>query len=448
MPDLDEAIQGGATLASLLAAAPRVLPPPAPAPDEDDSGEETAIELGQFDGDPETLMRLDRFIDRAKQVVVRPSRQNVYTVLTSDRRMKGRLWLDTFQGTLMNEKEEYRDTDDTRTAIWLDRVYSLRCGPGMISEVVRLVAEENGHNPLVDWLMHLKWDGIPRIGEWLTAGLGAADTDFHREVARRWLIQAVARAVQPGCKADTVLILVGAQGAKKSTAFRVLAGDQYFCDTPMDIGSPNAYTQIQRTWIYEVAELDSIRAAKHSATKAFLSAQEDTYRPAYGRHSVTVKRHCVFCGTANEETFITDNTGSRRFWPIKVGVVSLDWLRDNRLQLWAEAVAAYQAHERWWLNKDDEVVLDDKSEDFRQQDPWRPVLEAWAITERMFTTAEAMREGLSLEPRFMTRVFEMRTSEILRSLGYVRSRGTVLGKRNYQWTKRTDTIDITTKQDT
>jgi len=439
VPDLDDTLRGGSSLSALISKAQRVAPPPVvPAA----PNEPPPAELGTHDPDPDVMACLDTYINKAKQIEVRDSRQNVYTILTKDRRLKGKLWLDTFQNTLMNDKEEYRDTDDTRNGIWLDRVYKLRIGPKAISEVVKLVAEENAHNPLIDWLLSLSWDGVERVGEWLTTGLGAKDTVFHKEVARRWFIQAVARAMEPGCKADCVLILVGPQGARKSTAFRVLAGDKYFCDTPMDIGTPNAYTQIQRAWIYEVAELDSIRAAKHSATKAFLSAQEDTYRPAYGRHSVTVKRHCVFCGTTNEDTFITDSTGSRRFWPIRVGNVDLEWLRRNRLQLWAEAVHAYQAKERWWLTTDHEVALDAKSEDFRQQDPWQPVLAKWASTRQSFTTADAMRLGLELDPRAMTRRFEVRTGEVLRSLGYIRTRSKVEGRTTYTWSKFGSIADL------
>ena len=342
MPDLDAVLSSGKnTLRALI---------------------EEAVDAGPVDGDgkksrtdgfqgsaasarpqQDVFQSLETYVAKSGQTAVRPSRRNAYLIMRNDKRLRGKVWLDEFKGTLMRGQDEYGDTDDTRLQMWLEGVYGIRMGTGTVSEVARLVGEEFGRNPLTSWLESLTWDGVPRMDEWLVNGVGAKSADLVRDIGRRWLIQSVARALRPGCKADTVLILVGPQGARKSTAFRVLAGDLYFCDTPMDIGSPNAYSQIRRAWIYEVAELDSIRKSANSATKAFLSAQEDTYRPAYGRHALTVKRHCVFCGTTNEQSFIRDDTGSRRFWPVKVGRVNLNWISDNREQLWAEAVVAYNA---------------------------------------------------------------------------------------------------------
>lgn len=247
------------------------------------------------------------------------------------------------------------------------------------------------------------------------------------------MISAIARAMQPGVKADCCLILYGPQGARKSTTFRILAGDEYFCDTPMDIGSPNAYSQIRRAWIYEIAELDSIRKRANSRTKAFLSAGFDTYRPAYGRHSVTIKRHCVFCGTTNEESFISDNTGSRRFWPVKIGTVDTTWLQENRDQLWAEAVHAYKSGESWWLDGKHETDLKSVSEDFKETDPWQPLVEDYILGKNQLSVSEIMSSALDLDSNQMTKFSQMRVSDILRDLGWKRKRTMKHSKRVYLW---------------
>tara|TARA_R110000751_G_scaffold212571_2_gene316142 strand:- start:1233 stop:2060 length:828 start_codon:yes stop_codon:yes gene_type:complete len=253
-------------------------------------------------------------------------------------------------------------------------------------------------------------------------------------MGRKWMVQAVARALQPGCKADTCIILVGPQGARKSSALRALSGEEFFTDTPLDIGSVNAYTQIRRTWIYEVAELDSIRRSHHSATKAFITAQEDTYRPPYGRHSITVKRHVVFCGTTNSQTFLNDPTGSRRFWPVSVGLIDLTWIRESRDQLWAEAVKALHAGEKWWLEDEMADALREASSEYTSEDPWFEMVEMWIRGEMSpTTTKEILDKALKLDPNQMTRLAEMRVGEIMGRLQYVRQRRSVAGTRAYFW---------------
>ena len=240
--------------------------------------------------------------------------------------------------------------------------------------------------------------------------------------------------MEPGCKADCVLILVGPQGARKSTTFRILGSPEYFCDTPMDIGSSNAYMQIHRAWIYEVAELDSIRRARNSSTKAFLSAQEDTFRLPYARQTVTLKRHTVFCGTTNKAEFITDETGSRRYWPVQVGKMDTDWTEHNRSQLWSEAVVAYKNGEKWYLENETQEELNEQSSDFRQFDPWHEIIERYIKANGVnISTTELMEQGLKLEKYQMTRASEMRVGDIMRQLGFERVRRRVFGDRKYIW---------------
>ena len=215
---------------------------------------------------------------------------------------------------------------------------------------------------------------------------------------------------------------------------RALSGEEFFTDTPLDIGSVNAYTQIRRTWIYEVAELDSIRRSHHSATKAFITAQEDTYRPPYGRHSITVKRHVVFCGTTNSQTFLNDPTGSRRFWPVSVGLIDLTWIRESRDQLWAEAVKALHAGEKWWLEDEMADALREASSEYTSEDPWFEMVEMWIRGEMSpTTTKEILDKALKLDPNQMTRLAEMRVGEIMGRLQYVRQRRSVAGTRAYFW---------------
>jgi len=436
--DLDSvlAANGGPSLDDLLS-------------DADDEANQPNAVTGE-QPEPAVISMLDYYRDKQGNLTMpKSTRRNVYTALRMDTRWGKRVWEDQFKGVLMLDKEDYKDTDDTRIAIWLDQVYELKASTTAVADVTRLIGEENGINPLTEYLDAVSWDSQERISRWLIDGVGAEDTTLNRDLGQRWLVQAVARVFNPGCKADCVLVLIGPQGVKKSTAFRKLAGDEYFADTPMEFGTPNAYSQIRRVWIYEVAELDSVRRSAASATKAFLSAQDDTYRPAYGRHSITVKRHCVFCGTTNGQSFLNDSTGSRRFWPVQVGAINVDWIEENRDQLWAEAVRAYKNGSRWWLEDGSESELEEASQRFQYRDPWEDHIREWLTrSPNEFTTKDLLAGALKLEPNHMSRGAEMRAAEILHIFGYQRTRKRVGNRRAYVWTTEADVIAIKPEEPT
>tara|TARA_R110002020_G_scaffold10923_1_gene41493 strand:- start:364 stop:1698 length:1335 start_codon:yes stop_codon:yes gene_type:complete len=396
------------------------------------------VPLPENETDTRIIDLLDQYSDRNGEPSgrFRKNKNNLYIILRRDRRWRGRIWLNSFTNTLQIDDRDYRDTDDTRIALWVSRAYSLEYSDAAVSATVQLIGEENKRNPLIEWLDSMQWDGTPRLASWIIEATDCEDNDLNRTMAEKWLIQAIARAYKPGCKADCVLILAGDQGAGKSTLFRTLATEEYFADTPLDIGSANSYSQIARAWIYEVAELDSVRRSANSATKAFLSAQEDNFRPAYGRHAITIKRHVVFAGTTNESQFINDMTGSRRYWPLKVNEVNLHWVQENRDQLWAEAIVAFKAGETWYLDKQMDIERHDSSKIYRQDDPWMdPITTFLMVQQGWVTMTMVMEEALKIERGRMNRRDEMRISEILRELDYEKKRMMIGGKRKYVWSK-------------
>ena len=370
---------------------------------------------------------------------------NLLVMLQKDKRWKKKIWLNEFSKAIYFKDRMLEDTDYTEIKGHIESNYGVEFTTQSIAEACAYVAKLNAKNPLVDWLNDTVWDGVPRLDEWVIRACGVEDTKLAREMGRKWMIQCIARAMEPGCKADCVLILIGPQGAKKSSTFRILASSEYFGDTTMNIGTTDAYMQIHRAWIYEVAELDGIRKAANSSVKAFLSAQEDIFRPKFGRNAVVWKRSVSFCGTTNKEEFITDSTGSRRFWPLTVGKMDFDWTQHNREQLWAEAVVAYKNGEKWWLEDQTQEELNDKSAEYRQYDPWQEILERYVSANGVHcSTTDLMENALKLDKYQMTKVSEMRVGDIMRQLGYERVRRRVYGDRKYVWVemKKDNVIEI------
>ena len=229
----------------------------------------------------------------------------------------------------------------------------------------------------------LRWDGMPRLDAWTMTHLGAEDTPLNRAFGSRWMISAVARIMRPGVKADHMLILEGPQGAKKSSALKVLAGEEWFTDELAEIGCKDAAQQMRGIWIIEIAELDAISRAEVSRIKAFLTRTTDRYRPPYERYIVTVPRQCVFAGSVNPETYLRDETGNRRFWPVRCGTIDLDALARDRDQLWAEAVKRYRDGAIWWLDEPDLIAGAKAEQDRRYQtDAWDARIDRWLTYER------------------------------------------------------------------
>jgi predicted P-loop ATPase len=231
-------------------------------------------------------------------------------------------------------KGEWTDHEDRLAAEWLQR-QGILVSVDVAGQAVQTAARDHPFHPVRTYLNGLQWDGVERVDRWLSTYLGADDTEYSRAVGSRWLISAVARIFRPGAKADCCLILEGPQGIRKSTALRTIAGE-YFTDELADLGSKDAAMQTRGVWIIELSELDNLSHAEVARIKAFMSRTTDRFRPPYGMRLVESPRQCVFAGTVNHGTYLRDETGGRRFWPVVCGCIDIDTLARDRDQLWAE----------------------------------------------------------------------------------------------------------------
>lgn len=260
----------------------------------------------------------------------------------------------------------WRDDDDIDLVSWLQEWTIPARSDGTMTRIVHAEATRNPVHPVREWLQGLTWDGGPRIKEVLIEVLSAKGDPLYLEaVLRRFMIGAVARVMRPGCKCDHMLVLVGAQGGGKSSFARVL-GAPWTVESHSTFGSKDAAQELDGAWIVEVAELSGMRKSEVETVKNFISKQSDHYRPAYGRHVIDQPRTCVFIGTTNEEKFLVDYTGNRRFWPIRcTDRVDLKLLFDSREQLWAEARSAFESGEQWHLTAEEARLAANVQEDHR-----------------------------------------------------------------------------------
>jgi putative DNA primase/helicase len=363
-------------------------------------------------------------LDKTKDGRPLGSVRNVVRVLAEDTRWDGRLRWSSFEEAAFLDEGVLTDDGLTSVALWLDEVYGLRASAETLMRAVVHVARQHPFHPVRDWLTALTWDGVPRLDRLLVDRFGAEDTALVRQIARRWLVGAVARVFAPGCKLDTMVVLVGAQGVRKSTACAALVPDaRWFTDTPFDVGSKDAMVQLQGVWLIELAELQSLRRSGSDAVKAFLSSRRDRFRRPYGRIAEDHPRQVAFVGTTNDDEFLVDATGSRRFWPVRVGRIDLDGILAARDQLWAEAIAAYRAGESWWLDAQGEAALREQARGHEVGDPWADAIGRWVARQVVpFTVERVLAEAVELPVERMDRAKRTRAGQVLARLGCVQSR--------------------------
>lgn len=378
---------------------------------------------------------------------IKPVLANAIVALQASPEFGGALAFDEFSVCVVTtaatpwrkDPHKWTDPEDILLADWLQH-QGIYVSKDIAGQAVEAVSRERRFHPVRAYLESLRWDEKPRIDSWLQTYLGASEaTDgsltYIAAVGSRWTISAVARVMQPGCKADYCLILEGPQGVKKSTALKTLAGE-WFADEIADLGSKDAALQTQGIWIIELAELDAMGRSAASRIKAFMSRATDHIRPPYGKRAVDLPRQCVFAGSVNGNAYLRDETGARRFWPVACGAIDIDAIARDRDQLWAEAVTRYRAGAPWWLETADLIVRAESEQSGRYEgDAWDTLVLDWAKTRiksgsDSVSVAEVLDFCLDKKKDQWTRADEMRVGRCLKSSKWERYRDR---QRDMEW---------------
>lgn len=298
-----------------------------------------------------------------KKGMYKASNKNIVTILENDINLKGKIAYNLFSNRTMvkgdlpwrsvSDKvrgDIWQDSDDANLRVYIDITYGI-VAPYKINDGLAIIEKKNKYHPIIDYLNFNTWDKISRVDTLMIDYLGAEDCEYTRSITRKMLVAAVSRVFNPGIKFDYMLVLVGRQGIGKSYIINLL-GREWYSDSLNTVYGKEAYEQLQNAWILEMAELSATKKADAEAIKHFISKTEDIYRQAYGRRVDTFKRQCVFFGTTNENEFLKDRTGNRRYWPLMVGVnkplknLFKDLNKNEINQIWAEALYLYKCGEK------------------------------------------------------------------------------------------------------
>ncbi|POD72043.1 hypothetical protein BKM17_22695 [Pseudomonas syringae group genomosp. 3] len=349
---------------------------------------------------------------------------NACAVLRDHPMFARKIWYDTFHQEIMttwdcDRPRKWVDSDRLQLTEIFQRDFGLvKFGDETIEKAAISVAQHDQRDELADWLRSLSWDGVPRLNGWLVNAVGASRDPYHDAVGANFLRSLVARGLMPGSKVDTMPVFEGPQGSNKSTMLSVLGGD-YYAELTESLETKDFFVVIQGKWLVEIGELNAMRKADVTRIKQILSSSQDRCRLPYAKRAIDLPRRVVFAGTTNEHEYLRDSTGARRFWPISIERIDLNWLRASREQLLAEAVNQVLEGATWWEVPTEEA--DAQTEDRRETDVWEARIEEKFGSQSRVTTSEVL-EGLGFEFSRMTQSDQARAGKALKAIGFVRKK--------------------------
>jgi len=432
-----------------------------------DSGEVPSATEEAWEGaeDGRLIMTTIKGLDGKPKQVPKSCSANARVVLTYDPLFAGFFQFNNFNHKIEVTGGIFKDVNPevlgTEVNNYLQSSYSIDVGSIECERQILASAYEMVYDPLIDYLTSLKWDGRKRIATFfedycdvVTKDADGNDITEHiRRISEKFFVGAAARGITPGRKVDIVLVIEGDQGIRKSMIIERLGG-QFYAASSLDVSNKDTKMMAGSTWLLELAELSAFHRAETEAQKAFFSMRVDKYRLPYGRTLQEIHRRCVCVGTTNAMTYLVDDTGNRRYWPIRCGWGLHDGIKkvtdEIRDQLWAEAVHYYlefckaeaagvdpdQNANRWWLDREEQKIANQET-DARMEETSASLFEG-KISNWWYNLAPARRE-------MKTRVYMAELAEEVLKIPYDRaisravSTAVGLAMRNLGFTRKRHT---------
>lgn len=326
-------------------------------------------------------------------------------------------------------RQEWTDTFDWDFLVFLQQHVGLkRMEEGIVHKSINNYAKHNVRNEPRDWIQTLSWDGNPRISKFLSACYNAEPKDYTEAVSRNFWIGLVARIMRPGCQLDNMIVLEGSQGNFKTSSLRIIGGDWHF-ESKESLQRNDFFMSLQGKLIIEISELDAFNRADVTRIKHVISCPMDRYRSPYEKRTVDHLRACIFVGTTNKDEYLKDNTGGRRFWPIKCGIIELDLISKIRSQLFAEGLHAFNAGETWFEVPES---AEEEQEIRRIPDEWEYIINEYLNSPKrsnmdITTIPDIANECLNIDIAKLDKATQMRVANILRLFHWVRDTSYIKG---------------------
>lgn len=305
--------------------------------------------------------------------------ENIYRILTKHQEFKSRIRMDIFKNTIEIDGRQLEDSDIIvlQTHLSILFPFLLKVGKELVGDAVIKVAKENTTHPPREYINSLVWDKKYRLDSWLSEAYSTPNDKYHKSVGSNWLKGLVKRLIDPGCKFDYVLVLIGEQGIKKSMSFSTLVGEKWHLEMTDTPDKKDFFEKMRGKIVIEFSEGETLSKTDVKKMKAVITMQTDTYRPSYGRFALDFPRQCVFAMTTNDEKPLKDDTGNRRWLPVEcTKEVNIKWIEDNRGQLFAEAYhRVINLKETTWEFPEEETKAMQESR--RMEDPNTDIITEW-----------------------------------------------------------------------
>lgn len=360
----------------------------------------------------------------------------------------GKLWVPEMKLWTSPKRQEFSDNHYADLHIILRK---LGVGPGAIAgDVMRLallkVASDRTFDSAINWTYTLPdWDGVPRIDTFLSRYLGGEDTPYTRAVARYWWSAQAGRILTPGCQADMAIVMISRQGTGKTSTLKAIAPSlEEYVEINMTHRDEDLSRSLRGKKVGEMAELNGVRGREVESVKAFISRTHESWVPKYREHRVSFPRRLVLVGTSNEEEFLADQTGNRRWLPVMMGKQDVQQVIHDRGQLWAEAMVLYTMEGVLWSEA--ETLARGQHLSFTLSDEWEHLIQEWLDTDDGFgggkpgdreelTMHEVLRGAVGLAPSGVNHLNQLRGGRALRKLGYEKFNRSRDGRQQKVWRK-------------
>ncbi|EKS6365373.1 TPA: VapE domain-containing protein [Enterobacter hormaechei subsp. hoffmannii] len=385
--------------------------------------------------------RIEATISNAAKAVVRPDFVDID------------IRFDQFRDEIMfaqagsGQWQAFTDADYARLRITMEKRGFKPVGRELIRDVVLLAADEQPFDSATTWLNGLEWDGVPRIESFYHTHFGTADTPYTRAVSMYMWTALAGRVLEPGVKADMVPILVGPQGCGKSSGVEALSPDPaFFTEISFAEKDDDLARKMRGRLVAEIGELRGLNTKELESIKAFVTRTHENWIPKYREFATQFPRRLVFVGTTNEDEFLADKTGNRRWLPVEVSKVDVKAIKTDLLLLWAESRETFKRLGGIQF-RDAERLGASVHEQYTIKDAWLETVEKWLDTPDLMTNdiprnceflraSDVLRDAIGLNPEKVSRREQMRISGVLQNCGYKASRETINGKQQRVFIKQ------------